>query len=247
MALVAACKRCPEVKSERMSSLAMPKEPGKIAVLIADDHQLMRRSLKGIIEQEQDLMLVGEASDGEEAIRLAAELEPDVVIMDIGMPGMSGLEATQKIKELHPAIAVLALTIHSDDQSILGILQAGAAGYLTKSVLGEQVAQSIRGVASGEMVLSQEVGMRLLKYASRFPTKSIQLEGKDRLSPREIEILRLAARGMTNRDIAAEVGLSIRTVKGYLIAIFSKLHVASRTEAVTSALQMGVLSIDDLG
>jgi NarL family two-component system response regulator LiaR len=223
------------------------RKKNRTAILIADDHPLFRRSLKAILENETDLDLVGEAQDGIEAVRLADELQPDVILMDISMPEMDGLEATRQIKAKHPEIAVLVLTIHSDEQHALEILEAGAAGYLTKSVFGEEIVHAIRGVTSGEMVLSPEIGRRLLELAARYPLKPALLPAGDRLSVRELKILKLAARGMTNKEIAADLGLSLRTAKRLLDNIFSVLQVSSRTEAVLQGMRMGLLSMDDLG
>lgn len=229
-----------------MNSNTTYKKGPKTTVLMADDHPLLRQSIRSVLEQEQDLEVIGEARDGEEAVRLADELQPDVVLMDIAMPKMDGLEATRRIKASHPDIAVLVLTIHSDDQHIIGILEAGAAGYLTKSVFGEEVVQAVRGVIAGEMVLSPAIGQRLIKQAARYPMKAVPLARGDNLSVRELEIIKLAARGMSNKDIATELGLTLRTIKGHLSDIFGKLNVGSRTEAVIAGLRAGFLSIDDI-
>jgi len=221
------------------------RDKSKTTILLVDDHPLFRHSIRGVLEAQPDFRIVAEAGDGEEAVRLATELQPDIVLMDIAMPKMDGLEATRLIKKSHPNIAVLVLTIHSDDQHILEVLQAGAAGYLTKSVFGEEVVQSVRGVIAGEMVLSPSVGERLLKQAARYPTQPVSLQAGEKLSTRELEILELAARGLNNKGIAAELGLTLRTVKGHLANVFSKLNVGSRTEAVITSLRMGVLSLDD--
>jgi NarL family two-component system response regulator LiaR len=232
--------------AESSGSGIIRSESQKIAILLADDHPLLLQALKGLLEKEDDFEIVAEAGDGEGAARLAAELKPDVVIMDISMPRLDGLEATRRIKEAYPEIAVLVLTVHNDDQSILEILQAGAAGYLVKSIFGEELVQAIRAVATGDMVLSPSIGQRLLKQAARSPTKPVLLEGGEKLSTRELEILRLTAKGMMNKDIALSLGLELRTVKGYLSNIFSKLRVGSRTEAVITGLRAGYLSLDDI-
>ena len=218
----------------------------KITILVADDHPLLRQALKDLLEKEDGFEIIAEAGDGEEAVRLATELVPDVVIMDISMPKLDGLEATRQIKTKYPKIAVLALTVHDDNQHILEILQAGAAGYLVKSVLGDEVVQAIRAVASGNMVLSPLIGLHLLKHAARYPTRPVSLEAGEKLSTRELEILKLTAQGMMNKDIATVLGLNLRTVKGHLTNIFSKLRVRSRTEAVIAGLRAGFLSSDDL-
>ena len=228
------------------SNNSLLKKSTKIKVLVADDHPLLRRSLKNILEEQNDFQVVAEASDGEEAAKLAAELEPDVVIMDIGMPKLNGLEATRLIKASHPNIAVLVLTVYDDEKYVLEILKAGAAGYLTKSVFGEEVVQAVRGIITGEVVLSPSVAELLLNQAARYPTKPVPLEAGEKLSIRELEIIKLAARGMSNKDIAAQMRLSLRTVKGYLAKIYSKLGVASRTEAVVTGLESGFVTIDDI-
>ena len=222
------------------------RESQKISILLADDHPLLRQALRDVLDRQTDFEVVAEAGDGEEAVKLATELVPDVVIMDISMPKLNGLEATRKIKASLPSIAVLVLTIHTDDQYIIGILQAGAAGYLIKSVFGEELIQAVRGVVAGEMVLSSSVGQRLLTHAARYPTKSVSLDACEKLSTRELEILKLAAQGMSNKEIASELGISLRTVKGYLADIFSKLRVGSRTEAVILGLRAGFLSLDEI-
>ena len=223
------------------------RKRNKTTILIADDHPLFRRSVRAILESEPDFEVVGEASDGVEAVKLADEMQPDVVLMDITMPELDGLEATHQIKAKHPEIVVLVLTIHSDEQHALEILEAGAAGYLTKSVFGEEIVHSIHGVISGEMVLSPVIGKRLLELATRYPRKPMLLPSGERLSTRELQIIKLAARGMTNKQIASELGLSLRTVKRLLDNIFSSLQVSSRTEAVIQGMRMGLLSMDDLG
>ena len=218
----------------------------KTRIVLADDHPLLRKALKDILAKEADFEIIGEAGDGEEAVRLATEKLPDMVIMDISMPNMDGLEATQQIKATCPSVAVLALTVHTDDECILEILQAGAAGYIIKSAFGNEVIQAVRSVITGEMVLSPSIGQRLLKQAARYPTKPVLLEAGEKLSTRELEILKLTARGMSNKDIATELGIKLRTVKGHLADIFSKLRVASRTEAVIAGLKAGFLSMDDI-
>ena len=227
-------------------SIAGAKQTKKINILLADDHPLLRKALRDLLVQQDDFEIVAEASNGQEAVRLATELVPDVVIMDISMPGINGLEATRQIKMKYPSIAILVLTIHTDSEHILGILEAGAAGYLTKSVFGDEIIAAIRSVVAGETVLATSVFQQILKHAIRYMTKPLVLEGGEKLTTREMEILKLAARGMNNKDIAKELNLSLRTVKGYLVEIFSKLKVGSRTEAVITGLRAGFLSLKDL-
>ena len=222
------------------------KQPAKIRIVLADDHPLLRKALRDLLEKEAAFEIIGEAGDGEEAVKLASELTPDVVIMDISMPNMDGLQATQKIKATYPKVAVLVLTVHTDDECILEILKAGAAGYLIKSAFGDEVIHAVRAVATGDMVLSAPIGQRLLKQAARFPTRPVHLEAGEKLSARELEVLKLTARGLSNKDVASALGVKQRTVKGHLTDIFSKLRVASRTEAVIAGLQAGFLSMDDI-
>jgi NarL family two-component system response regulator LiaR len=214
--------------------------------MLADDHPLLRQALRDVLEKQTDFEVIAEASDGEEAVRLATELVPDVVIMDISMPNLNGLEATKQIKERCPTIAVLVLTVHSDSEHILSILQAGAGGYLTKSVYGDEVTHAVRSLVSGETVLSPAVSQQIFKYAFQHTIKPKRLDVGEKLSTRELEVLGLAARGISNKDIAIKLGLSLRTVKGYLADLFLKLNVASRTEAVIVGLRRGLLTLNDL-
>ena len=231
---------------EGLASDTLRHKLGKKTILVVDDHPLLRSSLRAILERQPDFRVVAEAGDGEEAVRLANELEPDIVIMDISLPKLDGLEATRQIKAAHHNIIVLALTVHGDNKNVLSILQAGAAGYLTKSVFGEDVVQAIRGVISGAVILSPSIAQLLLKQAARYPMKPVPLEAGEKLSIRELEVLKLVAHGMSNKDIAVELELSLRTVKGYLANIFSKLGVASRIEAVINGLQAGFLTLNDV-
>jgi len=225
---------------------AVPRWSGRTKILLADDHPLLRKALRDLLEKEGDFEIVGEAGDGKEAVKLTTEISPDMVIMDISMPNLDGLGATQQIKTRCPNVAVLVLTAHTDDECILEILQAGAAGYLVKSVFGDEVVQAVRAVVTGEMVLSPSIGQRLLKQAARYPTRPVLLGAGEKLSARELELLKLTARGLSNKDIALTLGIKLRTVKGHLSDIFSKLRVASRTEAVIVGLRAGFLSMDDI-
>jgi two-component system, NarL family, response regulator LiaR len=217
-----------------------------ISILIADDHPLLRQALRYVLEKQSDFKVLAEAGDGEEAIKLCTKLNPDVVIMDISMPVLNGLEATRRIKEKCPRTLILVLTVHNDVEHVFGILEAGAAGYLTKSVFGEQVPNAIRSLMNGETILTSQIFQQLLKHTIRYPVKPINVNGSQNLSTRDMEILKLAAKGMNNKDIAAKLNLSLRTVKGYMVDIFTKLNVSSRTEAVITGLKMGIISLSDL-
>ncbi len=219
---------------------------GKIRILIADDHAVVREGTRRILEQEPDMEVVGEAGDGEEAVNLVTSLKPDVAIMDISMPKMDGIEATRLIKAACPSISVLALSAYDDDQFVFSLLEAGAAGYLLKSVRGRELLDAIRAVYSGESVLHPSIARKVL---NRFVSASGKPEGKEpsgMLSDREMEVLKLAAKGLSNQDIAEKLCLSIRTVQGHLGHIFNKLQVGSRTEAVVRALKEGWVTLDDV-
>jgi DNA-binding NarL/FixJ family response regulator len=219
----------------------------KIRVMLVDDHSLMRDSLRAHLESKDDIEVVAEAGDGEEAVSLAAKLTPEVIIMDIAMPRLNGIEATRKIKARNPDVSVLVLTVHNDSEYILKILEAGADGYLTKDIHGEKLVQAIRFVTSGESVLSEDVMNKLLKHALRYPIRPANQPTGTKLSCREVEILGLAARGMGNKQIAQELDLNLRTVKGHFVNIFSKLNANSRTEAVIIGLKTGLLVPEDIG
>jgi NarL family two-component system response regulator LiaR len=215
-------------------------------IIVADDHPVVRKALRNELDKENGFQVTAEASDGEEAVRLVTELEPTVVIMDIGMPKINGIEATRQIKAKCPDTIVLVLTIYDDIEHVLEILKSGADGYLTKSVLVEEIVQAVRSVAAGEIVLSPEVFHQVLKYALRHNIKPAFLDTRIKLTVRELEILKALAWGLNNRQIAEDLNLGIRTVKSHLVDIFSKLNVSSRTEAVITGLRAGFISIDDL-
>jgi len=220
--------------------------PERISIVLADDHPLVRQALRNVLDQQADFEVVAEVSDGDEVVKVTSELVPDVVIMDISMPKLNGLEATRQIKAKHPGVAILVLTVHGEAEHILGLLEAGAAGYLTKTVFGKEVVHAIRAVVAGETVLSATSSHQILKHALRLMTKPSHLDSNVGISARELQILKLAATGMSNKEIALNLELSPRTVKGYLTDMFSKLGVASRTEAVIVSLRAGLLTLDDL-
>jgi DNA-binding NarL/FixJ family response regulator len=216
-----------------------------IRVLLADDHAVLREGMRHLLEREKDLEVVGEASDGEEAVRLVSELKPAVVLMDIVMPKLSGIEATRQIKQVNPATIVLILTAYSDIRYILGLLEAGASGYLLKSARGHEIIGAIRAVCAGESVLDPVVTRKLLE---RVVGTAAETDVKERgtLSQREAEILRLASKGMSNKDIANVLFLSVRTVKAHLTNIFNKMGVGCRTDAIVKGFREGYLSLHDI-
>jgi len=219
---------------------------GKIKILIADDHAVVREGTRQILEREPDLKVVAEAGDGEEAVRLASSSKPDVAIIDIAMPKVDGIEATKQIKALYPTIAVLILTAYDDDQFVFSFLEAGAAGYLLKSVRGRELVDAVRAIYAGESVLHPAIARKVLNRFVPAPGKPRRQEPSDVLSKRETEVLRLASRGLSNQDIANELCLSLRTVQAHLGHIFNKLQVSSRTEAVVRALKEGWITLEDI-
>lgn len=221
-------------------------ERKRTSIILADDHPIVRKALRNDLEKEADFVILAEAGDGEEAIRLVSELTPDVVIMDIGMPKINGIEATRQIKSAYPDTIILVLTVYDDTEHILGILESGADGYLTKNILVEDIIKSIRAVVAGEAVLSPQVFQQVLKYALRHSTKPVRLDTGVKLTTRELEILRLIAKGISNKEIANEINISSRTVKSHMVDIFRKLNVSSRTEAVITSLRIGFINIRDI-
>ena len=218
----------------------------KIKVLIADDHAVVREGTRQILEREPDIEVVAEAADGEEAVRLAGRSKPDVVIMDIAMPGIDGIEATRQIKSLYPSIAVLILSAYDDDQFVFSLLEAGAAGYLLKSVRGRELIDAVRQVHAGESVLHPAIARKVLNRFVPASDKTTRPKPSDMLSERELAVLRLATRGLSNQEIADELCLSLRTVQAHLGHIFNKLQVSSRTEAVVHALKQGWVTLEDI-
>jgi len=218
----------------------------KIRVLLADDHTVVREGTRELLEREHDMEVVGEAGDGEEAVRLATELTPDIVIMDIAMPKVNGIEATRRLKEILPATAVLVLSAYDDDQYIFALLEAGAAGYLLKNVRSRELVEAIRAVHAGESVLHPVIARKVVNRFAAAAGKPREERESERLSEREMEVLVLAARGMSNKNIAHELVLSERTVQAHLGNIFRKMEVSSRTQAVLDAMRKGWLSLQDI-
>lgn len=218
----------------------------KTRILIADDHAVLREGMRNLLERERDLEVVGEASDGDEAVKLGTKLKPDVVLMDIVMPKLSGVEATRLIKQASPATAILVLTAYSDIRYIIGLLEAGACGYLLKSARGHDIIGAIRAVRSGDSVLDPVITRKLLERAIGSAKGSGEAGARGLLSPREIEVLRLAARGMSNKDIAKQLFLTVRTVKAHFTNTFNKMGVGSRTEAIVRGLKEGYITLDDV-
>jgi NarL family two-component system response regulator LiaR len=218
----------------------------KIRILIAEDHAVVREGTRQILEQESDLSVIGEAGDGEEAIKLAGNERPDVIIMDISMPKVDGIQATKRIKELYSDIAILILTAYDDEQFIFSLLEAGAAGYLLKSVRSRELIDAVHQVYAGESVLHPIIARKVLNRFVPSEEAEKKAEATEVLSLREIDVLKLATKGLSNQDIADQLCLSLRTVQAHLGHIFNKLGVSSRTEAVVRALKEGWVTLDDI-
>jgi two-component system, NarL family, response regulator LiaR len=219
----------------------------KIRVVIADDHAVVREGTRILLEREEDIEVVGEAADGEEAIKLIEELKPDVAMLDISMPKLSGIEVTRRIKPRFPSLAVLILTAYDNDEYVFALLEAGAAGYLLKDVNGREIVEAVRSVYSGESVLHPSIARKVIQRAILGTSKAVETKSSIDLSEREKEVLKLTAKGLNNKDIAESLCISIRTVQGHINSIFHKLGVGSRTEAIFHSVKKGLLSFEDLG
>lgn len=218
-----------------------------ISVLLADDHALVREGTRRLLEAEADIRVVAEAGTGQAAVQEAERTTPDVAIVDVAMPGMSGIEATRRIKASRPSVAVLALTAYDDDQYVLALLDAGAAGFMLKDAGAHDLVEAVRAVARGEAVLQPHVAARAVRRAiSRQAASALAGAALPApLSEREMDVLREAAHGLPNKDIARRLNLSVRTIHTHLGNIFAKLSVGSRTEAVLLALRRGWISLED--
>ena len=230
--------RRPE-EGDKEAAGAKRQEP--IRVLIADDHALFRRGLEMVLDEEDDIDLVGQASDGTEAVAVAGESLPDIVLMDIRMPKSSGIEACRGIKEVAPSAKIVILTISDEEEDLFEAIRAGASGYLLKDIPLDEVAEAVRAVHGGQSLINPSMAAKLLAefaaMASRDGTAPAERVPAPRLTEREIQVLKLVARGMNNRDIAKELFISENTVKNHVRNILEKLQLRSRMEAAMYAVR----------
>ncbi|HEY1472242.1 MAG TPA: response regulator transcription factor [Candidatus Acidoferrum sp.] len=214
----------------------------KTRILLADDHKLMRSGLKALIEQQPDLTVVGEADDGRQAVALAASLKPDLLVMDIGMPNLNGIEAARQITQANPATAIVILSMHSDESYVLRALKAGAKGYLLKDSAESDLIRAVHAVAGGKSSFSPAVSKVLLDDYVRKLQRSGAEDAYDLLTPREREILQLIAEGKSNKDVANLLNLSVYTVETHRSNIMEKLNLRGIPELILYAVRKGIIS-----
>jgi two-component system NarL family response regulator len=219
-------------------NVEMDDEGRAITVLVADDQELFRRGMQTVLSTESGFDVVGEARDGAEAVARAAELAPDVVLMDVRMPGMDGIEATRRLRQQAPSTRVIMLTVSDEEDDLYGAVRAGANGYLLKDASLDDVADAVRAVAGGESLISPSMASKLLAEFNALAGGTSPTDAATpRLSDRELEVLKLVAKGLTNREAAGELHLSENTVKNHVANILDKLHLRSRLEAVMYAMR----------
>jgi NarL family two-component system response regulator LiaR len=214
-----------------------------IRVLVVDDHQIVRKGICALLATKRDIRVVGEASDGATAIAQARELEPDVILMDLMMPEMDGIQATREITSRQPRARILVLTSFAEQEQVLRAIKAGALGYLLKDSGPQELLQAIRQVHRGEPSIQPSVARKLLSELAAPPQKPLT---SDPLTPREVDILRLVAQGLSNKEIASQLSISEETVHTHVSSILGKLHLASRTQAALYALKRGIARLDDV-
>ncbi len=218
----------------------------KIRVLLADDHPSFREGLERLLREEEDVQVVGQSSDGQEAVNMARDLHPDVVILDVSMPKLNGVEATKRIKEACPDTSILILSAYDNNPYVLSAIEYGADGYLLKSARYQEVITAIRAVYGGGKVLDSSVASKVFSQLRGGKADKDTGKAPQKLHPRELEVLKVAARGLSNKEIAQELSISVFTVQTHVVNILQKLEANSRTEAVLRALKEGWLTMDDL-
>ena len=225
---------------------SMEEKKESIKVLLAEDHVVVRESIRQALENENNIKVVGEANNGLEAVEMTKRLNPDVILMDISMPELNGIEATREIKALKPGAKILILTAYDYEQYIFSLLEAGAAGYLLKDVSSRELITAISTVHKGDVVLHPAIARKVMQRFQLTREKYSDKEMITLLTEHEISVLKMAAKGMSNNAIASELNLSVRTIESHLGTIFNKLGVGSRTEAVIQAMKRGWLTLEDL-
>lgn len=216
----------------------------KIRILLADDHTLMRAGIRALLEQQHDMEVVGEAADGQEALQKVAELGPDVVLMDIAMPGMDGAEATKQIKSQYPSVQILALTMLEDERYFFQIIQAGASGFIAKGALPSELLSAVRAVAAGKIYLYASLAKSLLDESLGRAALDGRELAADGLAERETQVLRLLCQGDTNKEVAAQLQISTRTVDRHRQNVMIKLDLQSRAALVKYAIRKGLIDSD---
>ncbi len=216
----------------------------QIRVLLADDHAIFREGTRKILGEYPDIVVVGEAADGEQALQMAGQVQPDVAILDIAMPPLNGIEVTRRLSTVSPDTRSLILTAYDDDAYIFALLEAGASGYLLKTMPGRELVEAVRAVHDGQTVLHPVITQKLVERLKA--SADAAKEPQEPLTTRELEVLKLVAKGLSNKEVAARTGVSVRTVEVHLTHIFNKLGVASRMEAVLYGLGKGWLPIEEV-
>jgi DNA-binding NarL/FixJ family response regulator len=216
-----------------------------IRILIADDHTMVRQGLSQICEAEPDMQVVGQAADGQAACRLVLELQPEVVVMDINMPGLDGVQATRRLTETNPDLGIIILTMHRQDQYIFEAIKAGARAYLLKNADSEELLQAIRAVAIGEGLLSPAIALKMIEEFRHLQDGPGENKDITLLTELELDVLRLVAQGLPNSDIGDQLGLTEKTIRNRLTLIFNKLHINNRVQAALYALRRGLASLDE--
>ena len=221
-----------------------------IKIIIADDHALLRQGIRNVLELEEDLIVIGEAGDGEQAVQQAAELMPDILLLDINMPKMNGLAVIKRVVEQQSKVRIIVLTIHDDENYVIEVIKAGAVGYLLKDIEPGMLVKAIRIVHEGESFIYPTLAKKLFGEISRQHTKHLEnikigeRPKEERLSYREIEVLEMVCKGFSNQEVAKHLFLSEKTVKNHLTNVFRKIGVADRTQAVLYAIKNKIVIVD---